>query len=376
MEQPRQGHIDWLILLPVAALLMFSVAFVYSASATFSAVKFGSSEQLFWNHAIRVILGIVVMIGVAKLDYRFWERTSTSLLLVSIGFLLLVLVTGSQVKGAARWVHIGPINFQPSELAKYAVVLHSAVLLSTRKANARDWRSLVLPVLGWSVPVCLLVALQPNLSTASVIMSIVLTMMFLGDVRPLHLFAILAAVLAAAGTYAVSADYRFQRLLAYVGSSKADPDVVYQSSQALIAFGNGGITGVGPGQSRQRDWFLPESYGDFIFSIVGEEYGFIGIAIIILCFAVIVWRGYMVARKAPDAFGRLLAGGVTTTLAAYAFVNAGVTCGLLPTTGLPMPFISYGGSSLFFSTIAVGILLNISSHAGVYQRKPKPPSTH
>ena len=199
-------------------------------------------------------------------------------------------------------------------------------------------------------------------------------MMFLGDVRPRHLAVIVAVGLTAASIYAVSAEYRLQRLLAYIGSADADKDVVYQSSQALIAFGNGGITGVGPGQSRQRDWFLPESYGDFIFSIVGEEYGFIGISIIILCFVVIMWRGYMIARKAPDSFGRLLAGGITTTLAVYAFVNAGVTCGLLPTTGLPMPFISYGGTSVLFSTIAVGILLNISSHAGVYKRKPKPPS--
>jgi cell division protein FtsW len=149
--------------------------------------------------------------------------------------------------------------------------------------------------------------------------------------------------------------------------------VRYQLDQALIAFGNGGITGVGPGQSRQRDWFLPESYGDFIFSIVGEEYGYIGVTLLVLCFVMIMWRGYTSARKAPDAFGRILAGGITTTLAIYAFVNAGVTCGLLPTTGLPMPFISYGGSSVFFSAIAVGILLNISSHAGVYKRKPKPP---
>lgn len=374
MEQNQPGHIDWLILLPVAGLLLFSIAFVYSASATFAAVKFGSSEQLFWNHAIRVLVGIATMIGMAKLDYRFWERTSGTIILLAIGFLVLVLITGSEIKGAARWVHLGPINFQPSELAKYALVLHCAVLLSNKRADNRNWRSLVLPVLGWTAPICLLIALQPNLSTATVILCIVITMMFLGDVRPRHLAVIVAVGLTAASIYAVSAEYRLQRLLAYIGSADADKDVVYQSSQALIAFGNGGITGVGPGQSRQRDWFLPESYGDFIFSIVGEEYGFIGISIIILCFVVIMWRGYMIARKAPDSFGRLLAGGITTTLAVYAFVNAGVTCGLLPTTGLPMPFISYGGTSVLFSTIAVGILLNISSHAGVYKRKPKPPS--
>ncbi len=368
------GHIDWLILLPVAGLLMFSVAFVYSASSSFAAVKFGSSEQLFWNHAIRVLLGIVIMIGVAKVDYRFWERTSATVLLIAIGFLVLVLITGAEIKGASRWIHLGPINFQPSELAKYALVLHVAVLLSARRNSNRDWRSMVLPVLGWTLPVLVLIALQPNLSTTAVIFFIVLSMMFLGDVRTIHLAAIIGTGLAVGGLFAVSASYRMQRLLAFFGPANVEDGATYQLDQALIAFGNGGITGVGPGQSRQRDWFLPESYGDFIFSIVGEEYGYLGGTLLILCFVLIVWRGFTTARKAPDAFGRLLAGGITTTLGLYAFVNAGVTCGILPTTGLPMPFISYGGSSVFFSTIAVGILLNISSHAGVYKRRPKPPS--
>lgn len=372
----EQGHIDWLILLPIAGLLMFSVAFVYSASSSFAAVKFGSSEQLFWNHALRVIIGLILMIAVSRLDYRAWERMSATSLLIGLGFLMMVLLMGTEIKGASRWVRLGPINFQPSELAKFALVLHTAVLLSSRKALVRDWRKSILPVMAWTIPVCALIALQPNLSTATVVFLIVLSMLFLADVRPIHLAAVIGAGALVGGIYAVSAEYRMKRLLAFFGSDNADQAVEYQLDQALIAFGNGGITGVGPGQSRQRDWFLPESYGDFIFSIVGEEYGFIGVALLIGCFVLIVWRGYGVARKAPDSYGRLLAGGITTTLALYAFVNAGVTCGLLPTTGLPMPFISYGGSSVFFSAIAVGVLLNISSHAGVYRRKtPEPPST-
>ncbi len=372
----EQGHIDWLILLPIAGLLMFSVAFVYSASSSFAAVKFGSSEQLFWNHAFRVIMGLILMIAVSRLDYRAWERMSATALLIGLGFLMMVLLMGTEIKGASRWVRLGPINFQPSELAKFALVLHTAVLLSSRKALVRDWRKSILPVMAWTVPVCALIALQPNLSTATVVFLIVLSMLFLADVRPIHLAAVIGAGALVGGVYAVSAEYRMKRLLAFFGSDNADQAVEYQLDQALIAFGNGGITGVGPGQSRQRDWFLPESYGDFIFSIVGEEYGFIGVALLLGCFILIVWRGYGVARKAPDSYGRLLAGGITTTLGLYAFVNAGVTCGLLPTTGLPMPFISYGGSSVFFSAIAVGVLLNISSHAGVYRRKtPEPPSS-
>lgn len=374
MQKTETSHIDWLILLPIAGLLMFSVAFVYSASSSFSAVKFGSSEQLFWNHALRVLIGLVLMIGFAKLDYHFWERISATSVLIAIGFLIMVLLIGNQVKGASRWVHLGPINFQPSELAKFAVVLHVAVLLSARKALVRDWRKSVLPVMAWSMPVCILIALQPNVSTASVIFVIVVAMMFLADVRPIHLLLLVGSGVLIGGLYAVSAEYRLKRLTSFFGMGNGEEAVAYQVDQALIAFGNGGIAGLGPGQSRQRDWFLPESYGDFIFSIVGEEYGFIGIALLVGAFVLVMWRGYGVARKAPDAFGRLLAGGITTTLALYAFVNAGVTCGLLPTTGLPMPFISYGGSSVFFSAVAVGVLLNISSHAGVYRRKPPAPS--
>lgn len=362
------SHIDWLILLPIAGLLMFSVAFVYSASASFAMVKFGSSEQLFWNHAIRVLLGMGLLIAFAKIDYHVWQNVTTSAMLIAIGFLIVVFFVGVEAKGASRWVRFGPINFQPSELAKFAVVFHTAALLAQKKVFVRDWRKSVLPVMLWTLPVVGLIALQPNLSTASVIFLITLVMLFMADADLKHVGLVVAAGIGIGGVYAVSAEYRLNRLKAFFGMGDADEPVRYQLDQALIAFGNGGITGVGPGQSRQRDWFLPESYGDFIFSIVGEEYGFIGVALLLGAFVLVMWRGYAVARKAPDAFGRLLAAGITTTLAVYAFVNAGVTCGILPTTGLPMPFISYGGSSVFFSAIAVGTLLNVSSQAGVWVR--------
>ncbi len=369
-SRPEPSNIDWLILLPIAGLLMFSIAFVYSASASFADVKYGSSEGLVWNHALRVLIGLVLMIGFAKFDYRNLQGSTATTVLIAIGFLLMVLVMGTEIKGASRWVKLGPFNFQPSELAKFAVVLHTAHLLSAPRSTLRHWKTGILPVLGWMLPVVVLIALQPNLSTASVIFLIVMVMMFLADVNGKHLAAVVGTGAVIAAVYAVSAEYRLRRLMVFFGMGEDEP-VRYQLDQALIAFGNGGITGVGPGQSRQRDWFLPESYGDFIFSIVGEEYGFIGVSLLVFAFVLIMWRGYTVAKKAPDAFGRLLAAGITTTLAVYAFVNAGVTCGVLPTTGLPMPFISYGGSSVFFSAIAVGVLLNISSQAGVYRRRSR-----
>ncbi len=352
--------------------MLFSVAFVYSASASFATAKFGSSEKLFWSHGIRVLLGLVVTLVFAKIDYHIWQRYSKSILVVSVGFLLYVLVAGTTIKGATRWVDIGFISFQPSELAKFALVIHLSAMLADRQEYVKNFRYGFLPMLMWICLVCGLIAAQPNLSTASVIFLISMLVIFVGNANVLHLLGIGGLGFAAAIAYGLSAEYRLNRLMAFFGvkGNAAAEAVGYQLQQALLAFGSGGFFGVGPGQSRQRDWFLPESYGDFIFSIVGEEYGYLGVMFILAAFGVILWRGVVVAGKAPDSFGRFLASGITFTLGIYALINAGVTCGLLPTTGLPMPFISYGGTAILFSAAALGILLNISAQAGVYPRKP------
>lgn len=375
MKKQQAGHIDWIILLSAAGLMLFSVAFVYSASASFADVRFGSSEKLFWSHGIRVLLGLLVTIIFAKIDYRIWQKYSKAGLTVAVGFLLYVLVAGTTIKGATRWVDIGFINFQPSELAKFALVIHLAAMLADRQEYVKNFRYGFLPMLLWIAVVCGLIALQPNLSTASVVFLISMLVIFVGNANVLHLAGIGLLGFAAAVGYGLSAQYRLNRLLAFFGAegNRTADAVNYQLEQALLAFGSGGLFGVGPGQSRQRDWFLPESYGDFIFSIVGEEYGYLGVLLILGAFCVILWRGFVTARRAPDDFGRFLAAGITFTLGIYAFINAGVTCGLLPTTGLPMPFISYGGTAILFSAAALGILLNISAQAGVYPRKaPKP----
>lgn len=373
MKKQQAGHIDWIILLSAAGLMLFSVAFVYSASASFADVRFGSSEKLFWSHGIRVLFGLLVTIIFAKIDYHIWQRYSKAILVVAVGFLLYVLAAGTTIKGATRWVDIGFINFQPSELAKFALVIHLAAMLTERQDYIKDFRHGFLPMLLWICVVCGLIALQPNLSTASVIFLISMLVIFIGNANVLHLVGIGSLGFLAAVGYGLSAQYRLNRLMAFFGvdGNRTADAVNYQLDQALLAFGSGGIFGVGPGQSRQRDWFLPESYGDFIFSIVGEEYGYIGVLLILGAFCVILWRGFVTARRAPDDFGRFLAAGITFTVGIYTFINAGVTCGLLPTTGLPMPFISYGGTAILFSAAALGILLNISAHAGVYPRKTK-----
>lgn len=366
-----QGHNDWFLLLAVLGLLFFSVAFVYSASAGFSNAKTGSSETFFWSHAIRVLAGIVVLLVFARIDYHWLEKWSKPMLVVAIGMLVYVLLEGTRMKGATRWINAGPISFQPSEFAKFALLMHLSVMMADKRSYIGDFRTSFLPMMFWIAIVCGLIGLQPNLSTASVIFMLAMGVLFVGRVNLLQLGSVMGVGLAGAALYAVSASYRMKRILAYVSMHSQGGDSAsagnYQLNQGLLAFGSGGLIGVGPGQSRQR-LFVPEPFGDFIYSIIGEEYGFLGTLGILAVFGVIIWRGFLVARQAPDDLGRNLAAGITLTIGVYAIINACVTTGLVPTTGLPMPFISYGGSSVLFSAAAVGVLLNISQHANVMPR--------
>ena len=370
------GYVDLPLLLSVLALMIFSVAFVYSASSTYASVKFNSSEYLFWLHGIRVVMGIAVIFVFARIDYRKWKKLTKPGLITAIVCLMIVLVVGSRIKGATRWIHFGPVNFQPSEYAKFALVFHLAAMMSVKEKVIKDFQRAFAPVMVWILCVVALVAIQPNLSTALSIFIISVAVLIIGNINRIYLaFTGLGGIVVAA-VYAVSAPYRLERIQAFLGMPSAQQSefgqrAAYQVQQAMIAFGNGGFWGVGPGQSRQRELFLPESYGDFIYSIIGEEYGFIGAVAILSCFALIAIRGVKIAKHAPDAFGRYIAFGITVTICLYGLVNAAVTCGLIPTTGLPMPFISYGGSSVLFSAAAVGVLLNISACAGLHPKHRK-----
>lgn len=371
MEQ-KSGHIDWYILIPVAGLMLFSIAFVYSASAYVSSLKFGSAESLFLNHSTKVVIGLILIIIFAKIDYHFWFRHSKKILLFTIIPLFLVFFIGQDYgKGALRWIDLKIFNFQPSELAKWALILHIATLLTLKQKNIKTFQEGMLPVLIWTFVVVVMIALQPNFSNAFIIFLIAMFMLFIGNSNLLHLGSIAFISFVGAAIYAVSAQYRLQRIYSYIGrlvddSVRTSEASSFQATQAIIAFGNGGVFGVGPGKSQQSHLFLPESYGDYIFSIIGEEYGFFGVAIILLVFIFIFWRGMIIARNAPDNYGYFLAIGIIVTLAIYVFVNTGVNAGILPATGVPLPLISYGGTAVFFYSMAVGILLNVSAQAGVY----------
>lgn len=348
-----------------------STFIVYSASSAWALQNLKSESGLVNKHIVKVFLGLIVLfIGIA-IDYHKYKSITKFVLFGAIGLLMVTLVTGGETKGAVRWLSLGGFSFQPSEFAKFALLFHLSTLLSTKKEKLNDLKKGFAPLLGWVGVVSLLVLAQPNFSMGGIIFMLGILMMFIGGARFKHLAVSLLALIPALMGYMLSAGYRRQRVLAYLGFGDNPEGLVkakYQLWQGIIGFGNGGIFGVGMGQSKQRDLFLPESYGDFIFSIVGEEYGLIGTMIFMTIFLLILLRGLRIAKNAPDDFGKFLALSITVSIVTYALGNAMVTLGLVPTTGLPMPFVSYGGSAIIFSAFAVGVLLNISSQTEMNPR--------
>ncbi len=369
--RPPGNHIDLPILVAVLVLMVAGLAVVYSASSTWAFEKFGESEKLLGSHAVKVLAGFAMIFVFMKIDYKKYRKLTKPVLLVGILLLAVTLGLGGEVKGAARWLRLGGFGLQPSEFAKYALVFHLAVLISEKKERLRDFKAGFMPLMIWIAVVTILVLLQPNFSTGAMIVVISFIMLYVGKARVSHVAAAIGAALPLLLIYMMSADYRRARIMSFLTGGDPSSNALYQRSQAIIGFGNGGLFGLGPGASRQRDFFLPESYGDFVFSIAGEEYGLIGTLAIMAIFLVIMLRGIKVARNAHDDLGRYLALGITSSITMFALVNAGVTLGILPTTGLPMPFVSYGGSSMLFSSIAIGVLLNISSQTDLHPRLAK-----
>jgi len=363
----QRNHIDLPLLTAVLLLMVLSLGIVYSASATWAYEKFGASDRLLNSHLLKVLMAIVALFLGMLVPYKKYRKLTKPVLIIAVVLLAITLVLGGETKGASRWIRFGGFGLQPSEFAKFALLFHLAALISIKGELIKDLKRGYMPMLIWVGTVTALVMLQPNFSAGVMIVGLSLIMFFISGARWVHLFSTVAAGLPVIALYAVSAPYRMERLRSFfAGHNGGRPN--YQLWQGIIGFGNGGLFGVGPGESRQRDFFLPESYGDFVFSIIGEEYGFVGTIAFLSLFLLIMLRGFKIARHARDEFGRLLAIGITSTITLFALVNAGVTLGILPTTGQPMPFVSYGGSALLFSGFAVGVLLNVSAYSDMHPR--------
>jgi cell division protein FtsW len=351
----------------VAVLTLAGLVMVLSASSVSAFAAYGSSFLFFKRQLLYAAIGGVCLLGASRLPYRMWDRAWVPILIVSIGLLVLVLLpsVGTVAGGAARWIQVGPFSLQPSELAKFAVVAAGASVLS-RNLNRLESEPLrwMLPLFAVVGAVSLLVLVQPDLGTMTVIAGTAFLLMFVAGVR-LRLLATTLVLWGAVGTSLILGEsYRRTRFLSFLHPWSDPQNTGYQIVQSLIALGSGHLFGVGLGASRQKWMYVPNAHTDFIFSILGEELGLVGEGVVLALFVMLVYAGTRIALRAPDAFGRLLAGGITGWFGLQALVNLGAVTGVLPITGVPLPFVSFGGSSLVVSMAAVGVLMSVG-RAGV-----------
>ena len=346
----------------VTILLVTGVVMVLSASSVQSLKELGSSWSLFIRHLTWLTIGVVALVVTVSVDYRRWRTLALPMLAVSAGLLVLVLVPGLglQVNGARSWIGVGSLTLQPSEIAKLALILFVAELLSRRSSAMADSRLTLRPVLVVAGAIALLVMLQPDLGTTMVLGALVLALLYVGGVPLMKLGATAALGGGVALFLALRKEYRRDRLLAFLDPG-ADPESIgYQISQSLTGVASGRLTGVGLGASRSKWGFLPNAHTDFIFAIIGEETGLIGALVVVTLFVAFAVLGVRAALHAPDRFGTLVAAGITAWVVSQALVNIGGVVGLLPITGLTLPFVSFGGTSLVVTMAATGILLNIA----------------
>lgn len=349
----------------VVILNLIGLLMVLSASAVDALYEYGSSWYQFQRQFVWLLLGAAVLVVVMRIDYHRWRPFVGWFLLATIALLALVLVPGFglEVNGASRWLGVGQFRIQPSEIAKLAVLLFAADLLARRSEKVHDWRVTLRPVVFVFAVVAALIMAQPNLGTTLILATIVLVVLFVAGVRLKPLAAAAAGGAALASLAAFTAPYRYRRLMAFRDPWSDPLNTGYQTIQSQVGIANGGLLGVGLGEGRAKWGFLPYPHTDFIFAIVGEEFGLLGAVLVVALFVGVGLLGVRTALRAPDAFGMLVATGVTTWILVQAFVNIGAVVGVLPITGVPLPFVSFGGSSLLVTMAAAGLLLNVARQA-------------
>lgn len=345
-------------------LLSTGIIMVFSSSAVTSAYNMGDAFYFLKRQLIWVSLGLAGMVLLMGVPYKTWRQVAAPVLGVAVLLLILVLIVGVSAKGSSRWLGVGSLSFQPSELIKLAMVIFLAASLSSnpRQIGASFIQGLG-PYLLLVGMVCGLILAQPDLGTAVAIAGTTYFMLMAGGANWRHLLLLFLGGLALVGVAIMVAPYRMARFTAFL-NPWADPQGNgYQTIQSLLALGSGGPFGLGLGHGKQKLYYVPEKHTDFIFAILGEELGFLGATLVVIAFFILLWRGFRTALNAPDAFGSLLAAGITTMIIFQALINMGVVTGLLPVTGITLPLVSYGGSSLIFTLAGIGILLNISRYA-------------
>jgi cell division protein FtsW len=357
-----KSYPDTLIILSTLLLLGIGVVIVYSASAVLSAQKFDdqffyAKRQLMW-----AVLGIISMFVMMNYDYHKLRRVAKPLLLICFLFVIAVAIPGiGSVRGGSRaWLGIGSFGIQPSEFAKLGIIIFFAYMLERTQDRISQFKRGLLPPLAIVVSAVGLIMLEPDLGQSVVLMGTAIIIIFAAGARVGHLLGLASLAIPAFVGLVVVAPYRLKRIFAFMDPWAYELDAGYHIIQSLYALGPGGLMGLGLGRSRQKFLYLPEPQTDFVFSILAEELGFIGGATVLLLFLLLVWRGLRTAITAPDTFGSLLAVGITGMIAVQVVINIGVVTGSMPVTGITLPLISYGGSSLTLMLTGIGILLNIS----------------
>lgn len=364
-SQVNKLRIDWFLFLIVACLSLFGAAMVYSASAMIALRESESQFTYFYKQLAFTLFGLGAMFVVSRIDYRRYQSKWFVYALLGLTVVLLLSVFAfPPINGARRWIRFAGLSFQPSELAKIALPVFLAYFLTSREGSMGDLKGTVIPCLGSLILLGGLVFLEPDLGTVIVLGAIFSAIYFAAGAKLLHIASVSALFVLACLAAVAFAPWRVQRLMAFLDPFSHSGDAGYQVVQSLMAIGSGGIVGEGFARGQAKLFYLPYPYSDFIFSVVGEEFGLIGTLAIVIAFGLLLWRGTRAAIFAPDRFGMLLGIGIVTGIVVQALFNISVVISIVPAKGIPLPFISYGGTSVLVTMIAVGVLLNISQNAG------------
>lgn len=358
----KMKNIDYSLLCAILVLLVIGIIMVYSSSSYYALYQKDvyNSDFYFFKEITWSVVGIIGMIVTMSVDYHIYKKWTPWIVIITLGLLVVVLFAGADINGAVRWIRLGPLSFQPSELAKYVVVLYLALLIDQRKGKIKKFGEGTIFYLAIAAVFAVLILLEKNLSITAIVMMVAFVMILAGGAKISHLLSLIPIGLTAGMGLIFVESYRLKRLTSFLNPWADTSGDSYQLVQSLYALGSGGLFGVGLGNSRQKALFMPEPHNDFIFAIIGEELGLIGCIFIICLFIFIAIKGTSIAVKARDNYGYLLAIGIISVISIQAIINIAVVTGSMPVTGVPMPLISYGGTSLVFNLSAIGILLNIS----------------
>ncbi len=364
-ETPSRG-VDLVLLCAIIALIVVGTVAIFSSSAVYALKKHDDSFYFLKRHLVWMTLGTGALWVGATMDYRLLKRYAYPLLLLALALLVVVLLFGARINAARRWIALGPLSFQPTEFAKLALVTFLAYSLSKKAENVRSFTVGFVPhILVCAIMIVLLLK-QPDLGSAIILASTTLVLLFVAGTKVSYIAVAVLMALPMGYHMIVGTPWRMQRFMAFFNPDAYSQGVAYQIVQSKIAIGSGGLTGAGLGQGRQQLGYMPEGHNDFIMSGIGEELGYMGFALVLCLFMIILWRGVRAAIGASDRFGTYLAFGITTLFAFQALINTGVVLGALPAKGLTLPLVSYGGTSLLMSMFLMGILL------GIARRRPEP----